>query len=73
MASGKSLELKQFDEEHSLKNRRQLLCCCGKVWAGLDHFTVKGKLRKNLPDGCYPTGRGGSVIRQIAANQAKMG
>lgn len=71
MASGKSLELKKFDEEHSLQRRRQLLCCCGKVWAGLDHFTVKGNLRKGLPESCYPTGQGGIVVRQIAAAQSK--
>jgi hypothetical protein len=73
MASGKSLELKKFDEEHSEERRQKIVCTCGKVWAGPDHFTKDGKLReataKNID--CVPTGRQGILIKAVAAKQAK--
>lgn len=72
MASGKSLEMKKFDEEHALEKRQQLLCKCGEVWAGPTHFTKKGALRtdtvKNVD--CVPTGRQGIMIKMVAAKQA---
>lgn len=72
MASGKSLEMKAFDEEHSLRNRQKLLCKCGDVWASSTHFTKAGKLRKDVitsPDHT-PTGRAGLQIKRVAAHQA---
>lgn len=72
MASGKSLALKEFDREHSVEKRQQLLCTCGKVWNSIDHFTTKGKLRKDIAgDRTHiPTGRNGMLIKAVAAKQS---
>lgn len=72
MASGKSLELKKFDEEHALKNRQQVVCRCGEVWKSDKHFTKKGDIRtetvKNVE--CYPTGAQGLMVKMVAVQQA---
>lgn len=72
MAHGKSLELKKFDEEHSLRNRQKLLCLCGEVWASEVHFTKKDKLRKDIAGdkSHIPTGQNGMMVKAVAAHQA---
>lgn len=72
MASGKSLEMKEFDREHSVDKRRKAICACGRIWESDYHFTKAGGLRKSIARdvNCYPTGRQGLLIKAIAAKQA---
>lgn len=51
------------------KQRRQLVCAapgCGKVWNGIDHFTTKGLIRKNLGKEHVPAVKNGELIREVA-------
>lgn len=72
MASGKSLELKKFDEEHSEQHRAKELCRCMKIWESDVHFTKDGKLRANIAKDInhVPTGYQGVLRKAIAAHQS---